>query len=206
MARKTGIVILIVVMLVVAFLFFLMKGPDLSQFEPLKEPRITMMKDQKMLVVEATGDPSIISKKAFGLLFKSYYKLDSVPKGPKLQAPRGRWSGDVNKRSEWIGRYALPVPDSITSLPAIDAAPGFKIELITWEYGTVAEILHIGPYAKETPTIEKLLQFIKKSGYQVIGYHEGNPEKYYTIIRYGVAMNGLPNSRLSIEQNNMLLK
>ena len=166
-----------------------------------------MMKDQKMLVVEAKGDPSIISKKAFGLLFKSYYKLDNVPKGPNQQAPRGRWSGDVNKRSEWIGRYALPVPDSITSLPAIDAEPGFKVELITWEYGTVAEILHLGPYAKETPMIEKLLQFIKKSGYEVIGYHEeeylkgpgmffkGAPEKYYTIIRYRVAKGGTHQAR-----------
>jgi len=218
MARKTVIAILVVVMFVVAVLIFMMKGPDVSQYEPLKEPRITTMQDRKMLVVEAKGDPGIVSKKAFGLLFKIYYKLDGVPKGPKQQAPRGRWSGNLNKRSDWIGRYAMPVPDSTTALPAIAAEPGFKVELTTWEYGTVAEILHIGPYSKETPTIEKLMKFIKDSGYTIIGYHEeeyikgpgmffkGDPEKYYTIIRYRVAKNGAPDSRLSIEQNNMLLK
>ena len=199
MFKKAAIAVSIIVVLTVVLLIFVMKGPDLARYESLREPRITAMNDQKMVVVEATGDPNIVSKKAFSLLFKIYYKIDGVPKGPKQQAPRGRWSGDLNKRSEWIGRYAMPVPDSIATLPAIDAEPGFKVELTTWEYGTVAEILHIGPYAKETPTIEKLLQFIKKSGYHVIGYHEeeylkgpgmffmGDPEKYYTIIRYRVA-------------------
>jgi hypothetical protein len=54
---------------------------------------------------------------------------------------------------------------------------------------------HIGPYAKEMPAVEKLMQFIKDSGYKVIGYHKeeylkgpgmffkGNPGKYYMIIR-----------------------
>lgn len=62
----------------------------------------------------------------------------------------------------------------------------------------MAEILHIGPYSAEVPTTERLQSYIKEKGYRVIGVHEeeylkgpgmfgkGNPEKYYTIIRYRV--------------------
>ena len=74
-----------------------------------------------------------------------------------------------------------------------------SLKLETWEYGEVAEILHIGSYATENPTVEKLHQFITESGYEIVGPHEeeylkgpgmfgkGNPDKYQTIIRYPVA-------------------
>ena len=70
--------------------------------------------------------------------------------------------------------------------------------LTTWEYGDVAEMLHVGPYDREEPTIAKLKQFIKECGYEIVGEHEeeylkgpgmfskGNPDKYLTIIRYRV--------------------
>jgi hypothetical protein len=207
MPKKIAIALLVVVVVSIALFFFLMKGPDLSQYEPLKEPRITIMKDQKVVVVEAKGDPNVVGSRAFGLLFKTYYKLDGVAKGPKQPAPRARWSGDMNNKSTWIGRYALPVPDQVASLPAIDAEPGFKVDLGNWEYGQIAEILHIGPYAQETPTIEKLMKFINDNGYTIVGYHEeeylkgpgmffkGNPDQYYTIIRYRVAKAAAPRSR-----------
>ncbi len=68
---------------------------------------------------------------------------------------------------------------------------------MAWRYGTVAEILHVGSYATETPTIERLHQFIADQGYEIAGPHEeeylkgpgmwGVKEKdYLTIIRYQV--------------------
>ena len=92
----------------------------------------------------------------------------------------------------------MPVPDEVTTLPEYEAEAGLKVALTTWEYGEVAEILHIGPYDKEDQTIAKLMTFIEQQGYEIIGEHEeeylkgpgmffkGNPEKYYTIIRYQV--------------------
>ncbi len=62
----------------------------------------------------------------------------------------------------------------------------------------MAEILHIGPYTKEQPTIQRLTDFIQKNGYKISGTHEeeylkaggmffkGNENEYYTIIRYPV--------------------
>ena len=143
-----------------------------------------------MLVVEKIGDPNATAGNAFSLLFSTFFKLPGV----KMAPPRARWLNTfTDPRDEWVGLYALPLPDSVESLPA--GVEGVKIDY--WEYGEVAEILHIGAYSEETPTIEKLLAFIADQGYEVAGPHEEEyirgPEsgpdssKYMTIIRYQVS-------------------
>ena len=164
---------------------------DLSQYEKLKDPQIRKMPEQqKMLVVEKIGDPNATAGNAFSLLFSTFFKLPGV----KMAPPRARWLNTfTDPRDEWVGLYALPLPDSVESLPA--GVEGVKIDY--WEYGEVAEILHIGAYSEETPTIEKVLAFIADQGYEVAGPHEEEyirgPEsgpdssKYMTIIRYQVS-------------------
>jgi len=58
--------------------------------------------------------------------------------------------------------------------------------------GLSAQIMHIGPYSAEGPTIEKLHAFIKKKGYELRGRHHeiyvsdprrSKPERLKTIIR-----------------------
>jgi hypothetical protein len=70
--------------------------------------------------------------------------------------------------------------------------------LATWEYGEVAEILHLGPYSREEPALKRLREFIREQGYVTLGGHEeeyivgpsqggkGDSEQYVTIIRYRV--------------------
>lgn len=189
-------VAVIAVIVMAVFFFFAMRGPDLAKYQYLKDPQITQKPSQKMLVVEAKGDPNIVGSKAFALLFKVYFK---TVKGGKMQIPRARWPQDLGTSlDEWVGQYALPVPESADKLPDIKAEPGFKITLAEWEYGTVAEILHIGPYSKETPTVERLKKYAHDNGYYITGLHEeeylkgpgmfgpGDPNKYQTIIRYRV--------------------
>ncbi|MDA8101295.1 MAG: hypothetical protein M0042_16870 [Nitrospiraceae bacterium] len=198
MRRKIVIgVVIAVVLAAVAAYFFMPKGPDVAAYEFLKDPRIAKMPDQKMLVVTAKGDPNAVGGKAFKLLFSTYFKIPGVPKN--AIAPRARWVGDMNVKSSWTGYYALPVPETTTQLPAIDAEPGYTVELATWAYGDVAEILHKGPYSEERPTIERLHSYVAQQGYKVIGEHEeeyikgpgmfsaGDPKGYYTIIRLRVA-------------------
>jgi hypothetical protein len=166
-------------------------GPpqDLSKYDVLKEPRIGQMPAQKMLVVESKGDPNTSAQQAFGLLFKVFF---SIP-GVRMAPPRARWLGDLTMpKDQWIGFYALPLPDQVTTLPAGSA--GAKIDV--WQYGDVAEILHIGSYADETPAIQKLIAFIAAKGYVIAGPHEEeylrgpesgpNTAEYRTIIRYQV--------------------
>ena len=107
-SRAGGIAV--VAFLIIAGLYLFLQGPDLSKYEFLKQPRITNMPDQKMLVVIAPGDPNVVAKDAFGLLFNIYYKIPGTGKGSK-QAPRARWAGDPKEKSSWTGYYALPVPE-----------------------------------------------------------------------------------------------
>ncbi len=190
----------IVVLGVAAVALLFNGGPDPAQFEYLKEPQVRVAADQKVLQVEAKGEPGTVGGEAFGLLFKTYFKLKGVPKGPKQPAPRARWPLSLNTpKEQWIGRYAMPVPESVGALPAQEAAAsGLRVEITTWPYGEVAEILHVGSYDTEEPTIRKLMQFIKDRGYEIAGEHEeeyikgpgmfspGDPRKYLTIIRYRV--------------------
>jgi len=91
---------------------------------------------------------------------------------------------------QWTITIGLPIPEDTTSLPQKVAGTEVKIE--TWEYGIVAQILHLGAYDQEGPTVERLQKFIEDSGYEIAGVHE---EEYLTspdakvvktIIRYPV--------------------
>ena len=69
----------------------------------------------------------------------------------------------------------LPVPQDTATLP--QKVPGVEVGLETWEYGTVAQILHLGAYDQEGPAVERLMKFIEESGYRIAGVHE---EEYLT--------------------------
>jgi len=198
--KKVVLIVLaiLVVLIIIAFIGLrsMMRGQDLSAYESLRAPRISTMASQRMLVVELKGDPNVVGGKAFGALFKTYYQLKGVPKGGPPPAPRARWPLSLDTpKGEWIGFYGMPVPATVEALPE-KTDPLVKIG--TWDYGTVAEILHIGPYNEEAPTVGRLMAFINQNDYQTIGEHEeeylkgpgmfmkGDPRKYYTIIRYRV--------------------
>jgi hypothetical protein len=175
------------------------QGEILAATEAENQPELVVMNNERMLVVEAKGDPNMVGPKAFGLLFQLYYQMKDTPKGFVQAPPRARWPVSLEEpKSEWVGFYALPVPESVVELPPYQADPDMKASLTTWEYGTVAQITHIGPYDREEPTIARLKAYILERGYEIAGPHEeeylkgptafgqGNPEEYVTIIRYQV--------------------
>jgi effector-binding domain-containing protein len=202
MSKRTKVVLIAVPIVIVAaaVLLFTMGGPNPAQFEYLREPQVRILPDQRVLQVEVKGEPEVVGSQAFGLLFKTYFKLKGVPKGPRQPAPRARWPLSLDTpKDQWIGRYAMPVPESVDSLPSQEVSEsGLHATITTWQYGDVAELLHVGPYDREEPTITKLTRFIKECRYEVVGEHEeeyikgpgmfskGNPDKYLTIIRYRV--------------------
>ena len=174
-----------------------------QELEKLRNPRITERPSEKMLVVEARGDPRKVGSSAFGFLFQLYYRMPQTPRGLQQSAPRARWPVSFDEpRSEWVGFYALPVPDTVNVVPEHEAQPGLRVALSVWEYGQTAEILHIGPYDQEEPTLKRLRSYVEDQGYVLAGEHEeeyihgptmagpGNPEEYVTILRYRVRKPG----------------
>ena len=103
---------------------------------------------------------------------RTYSTLDGVSRVGRPPAPRARWANPQGTpKDKWLGRYAVPVPQSVTP-HAARATEGLRTGVETWAYGDVAEILHEGSYGAEQPDIERLLRFIESSGYRVIGDHE----------------------------------
>ncbi|KAF0192796.1 MAG: hypothetical protein FD165_566 [Gammaproteobacteria bacterium] len=202
-----AVIAIVALLVIVGFglMFYWTRGPDVSQFEHLKDPAISPKNAQKMLVVKATGDPNVVGQDAFGLLFDIYYKIDGVPKSLTPPAPRTRWPLALDTpKEQWIGLYALPVPATTSALPAYKEKPRLEVALTTWEYGEVAEVLHMGPYTTEEPTVNRLKDFVGQQRYAIVGEHEeeyikgpgmfgkGNPDKYLTIIRYRVSRTSKP--------------
>ena len=54
-----------------------------------------------------------------------------------------------------------------------------KIRFSKFKEGLSAQIMHIGPYTQEGPTVEKLHNFIHEKGYQFSGSRPG--EKHHEI-------------------------
>jgi hypothetical protein len=149
-----------------------------------------------MAVIYAKGTPDKVFPVVLPSLYGSVYTLRFTLKNSglptfKVTGLRARYpDAHLAPVDEWMNVIGLPIPEETTNLPQKVGGTEVKIEL--WKYGTVAQITHVGPYNEETASVEKLHQFIRDNGYEIIGVHE---EEYLTrpdtkvlktIIRYRV--------------------
>jgi effector-binding domain-containing protein len=188
--------------------------PNMTRYLPLRDPQLSVKADQKVLEIQFSGKPDVVLMPAFKQLFKTYFSLKGVPK-TKFPAPLARYYGPINPvqnadelsknfgSTEWKGAVAVPIPETVTELPASKPGEPFIPTIATWQYGEVAEILHLGPYDQEVPTIRKLLDFIDSQACVIVGQHEEEyligpgmpfvrPAGYYTLIRYRVQKTAAP--------------
>ncbi|MFH1003323.1 MAG: GyrI-like domain-containing protein [Chloroflexota bacterium] len=164
------------------------------------DPQIKEMPAQKMAVVHARGAPDQVFPAFMPALYGAVYtlKFDLKKQGRptfKVSGLRARYpDAHLVPREEWTHRLGLPIPEDTAALP--QKVPAIEVKVERWQYGTVAQILHLGPYDQETPTIARLQRFIADSGYEIAGDHE---EEYLTrpdakviktIIRYPVRRRG----------------
>src|SRR5574341_2042046 len=161
------------------------------------DPKIVKLPKQKMAVVVSHGDPNVVGAKVvpalYGAVYTQKFALKKAGKETfKVGPPRARWPDVTDTpKDQWTGIWAIPIPANTRSLPQPDPEVPVKIE--TWDYGgTAAEILHIGPYSEEGPTVQRLHEFIADSGYETAGVHEAEylttpkAKVQKTIIRYPV--------------------
>jgi hypothetical protein len=154
------------------------------------------MTPQKMAVVYARGLPGETLPRALPTLYNSLMalKFDRSVKGEgpvPIEGIRARFPDAHRKpKEDWTTVIGVPVPEDITSVPQQIGGDEVKVE--TWEYGTVAQILHDGREhgGKVPDTILK--DFVSEHGYEIIGVYE---EEYFSesertvtesIIRYRV--------------------
>ena len=88
--------------------------------------------------------------------------------------------------SEAVIKMAMAEVTRKKALPAVG-----KLRFETFVEGVCAQVLHIGPFSKEGPTVEKVHQFIAARGAPTGKHHEiylsdirkADPAKWKTIIR-----------------------
>ena len=187
---------------------------------PGRTPSLVEVPEMTFLMVDGQGDPNTTA--AFGEAINALY---AVAYGVKFAVRRMSsggidfgvmplealwWSADaptlrLDDKSEWHWTAMIMQPAPVTAAIVKDACaeaarkrptPGLALlRHQRFAEGTAAQVLHIGPYGEEGPTIRALHEFIAASGYTPSGKHHeiylGDPrrcaaEKLRTIIRQPV--------------------
>ena len=103
----------------------------------------------------------------------------------------------------WRLMIMLPDPVSAEFVDEVRAKVAAKkdlprlgdVRVQTFSEGQSVQVLHLGPYADETPTVNRLLAFAQERGFHTSGSHHEiylndpnrtAPEKLKTVLRYPV--------------------
>lgn len=117
------------------------------------------------------------------------------------------WAKDItafsaDRKDEWLWKMMIMQPDYVTAKHVNAATKQLrekknplaldKIRFESYHEGLSVQILHIGPYDDEGPTIAQMHKFIDENGYQLhMKHHEiylsdprrSKPEKLKTVLR-----------------------
>jgi hypothetical protein len=176
----------------------------------------------KYLMVNGYGDPNTNPDFPAGIeaLYTASYTLKFMLKKEQrldwvVPPLAGLWwmllaDFDPERRDDWRWTLMIPQPEQVTkelleqalaaakkkkSLPLLE-----KLRLETYAEGQAAQILHVGPYSNEAPTIARLHTFIREKGYHFCGKHHEiylsdprrtAPEKLKTILRQPVTLEAM---------------
>jgi hypothetical protein len=182
-----------------------------------KEPEMVEVPAFKYIKIDGQGDPNTCKDfqdkimVLYGLAYtiKFMLKLDKEDPFDFTVPPlSGLWCADditafaQGRKHEWKWTLMVLMPDRVTrdvfqkgkeelkrkKDPVFLDQARFEI----YEEGLSAQIMHIGPYAEEGPTITKLHEFFQGRGYTFNGSHHeiylgdprrSKPEKLRTILR-----------------------
>ncbi len=164
-------------------------------------PQLITIPNRKMLTVTTVGDPTTVGDEAFSALYGTAYGTKfKVYKPQGIAVTFGKlcalWpDAHLKPREEWTGIWGLPVPECYKDEDLIQKNPELPIKVEVWPGGTYAQILHIGPYSEEGPTVAQLHQFIEDQGVKMENVPGTHEEEYLTspdakvvktIIRYRI--------------------
>jgi hypothetical protein len=189
-------------------------------FAPPTHPVMVDVPDMSFLMIDGEGDPNVSQeyRDAIQALF-------SVSYGSKFALKREAgldytvmpleglwWPGEgtafsLEEKGAWRWTAMIVQPPEVTTelVQRVTAEAWrkhqlralWKLRLEALHEGLAAQIMHIGPYAAERPTIERLHAFIEAEGYVPRGKHHeiymGDPrrtapERLKTVIRQPVAV------------------
>lgn len=171
------------------------------------------------LMIDGQGDPNTsedfqeVIEALYGLSYTLKFMLKkTAPEQDYTVMPlEGLWwtegpeGFDVEHKEFWQWTLMIMQPEHIAGQHVMEAASQLKekknphlldrVRFERFDEGLSVQIMYIGPYAEEGPTIEKLHQYAREHGYSLAGKHHeiylgdprrSAPEKLKTIIRQPV--------------------
>ena len=185
-----------------------------------KEVSVVQVPKQQFIMIDGQGDPNTSKefREAVEALFSTAYALKFMVKKGETGIDYGVmpleglwWSDDmttfsVGNKSDWKWTLMIMQPEFVTrdlfaiALQQVKNKKNLnalsKLRLEAFIEGKAAQILYVGPFSEEGPTIEDIHSYIKENGYRVSGKHheiylsdirKTAPEKLKTIIRQPVS-------------------
>jgi hypothetical protein len=181
-------------------------------------PEIVDVPDFNFLMVDGQGDPNTSSEfqDAIGALYALSYGAKFALKksgvDTKVMPLEALWWSPgatalkMEEQGKWHWTAMILQPQPVTSeviekarADAMRKKPSAtiaKVQFRPFREGRCAQVMHVGPYSAEKPTIEKLHAFIVAEGYKIAGKHHeiylgdprrAAPEKLRTIVRQPIA-------------------
>ena len=194
-------------------------------FPSAKEVALVRVPKMNFLMVDGHGDPNSAQEfqDAIGVLYGTCYTLKFMhPKGhpvrdARVQPLEGLWwtcdrrahygyfalEFDAGKNMCWTAMIMQPA--GITRRLVSAAAKELKskknprgldrLRFEAFAEGLSVQVMHVGPYAEEKPTIERMHRFAEQHGYRLRGKHHEiylgdprrtKPERLKTVLRQPV--------------------
>jgi hypothetical protein len=183
-----------------------------------KEVTVVEIPTMPFLMIDGAGNPNTSQEyqRAVEALYAVAYALKFLLKKEQgadyaVMPLEGLWWApdmrdfSVEHKETWLWTMMIAQPPEVTAVLFERASeqaqhqkpsPGLaKLRLEEFHEGLAAQIMHLGPYAGEAPTIARLHAFIREQGYTFDGtrqkHHEiylsdprrSAPEKMRTVIR-----------------------
>ena len=184
-------------------------------YRPGREPELVEVPELAFLMIDGKGDPNVAPAfaDAIGSLYAVSYTAKFtakrelgadyrvMPLEGLFETPAGTdfFTAD---RAEWTWTLMIMQPEPVTAelieearAKAGEKKPIGDLRFERFAEGLCAQVMHIGPYSAEGPTIERLHAFIAEQGHERRGRHHeiylgdprrSAPEKLKTIVRQPV--------------------
>ncbi len=196
-----------------------------------KEPALVDVPEMNFLMIDGTGDPNASEfqeavEALYAVSFTGKFAIKQAQGIDYVVPPlEGLWWAEdmaqfsTADKDSWLWTAMIMQPEWVTAELVEDAAaqsaqkkdlPALpRMRLDSYAEGFSAQIMHIGPYADEGPTIEKLHAFITESGHNKIKCNDYCfSELSYLVEEYkvGVVGCGLCQTEVVCEFRNPVKK